>query len=231
VSKLRQRKTNTGNIGLAPWSIRNYLVVLKSALKWAAEHGFIARAPRFPKVRVPRLRPQPVLQDDYLKLLAAAPDPEWKAYMMCGWWAGLRMSEAKNLRRSESRRWPYVAGNRIVLPADFSKSNRDDWVPLHKELAVAIDALPADTDEFFPNIAAISRRGIGARISKIAKAAGVRLSMHKLRKGFGCRIAKQLGRGDAPVLHRLMRHSSMQLTMDFYASTDDALEDRMRMLT
>ena len=104
-------------------------------------------------------------------------------------------------------------------------------MPLHKELAVAIDALPADGDEVFPSIAALTRRGIGARISKIAKKAGVRLSMHKLRKGFGCRIAKQLGRGDAPVLHRLMRHSSMQLTMDFYASTDDVLEDRMRTLT
>jgi integrase len=76
----------------------------------------------------------------------------------------------------------------------------------------------------------MSQRGISAHISRIAKKAGVRLSMHMLRKGFGCRIAKQLGRGDAPVLHRLMRHSSMQLTMDFYAGVDDALEDRMGML-
>ena len=48
----------------------------------------------------------------------------------------------------------------------------------------------------------------------LAKRAGVKLSMHRLRKGFGCRVAKQLGRGNAPVLHRLMRHSSMQLTME-----------------
>ena len=49
--------------------------------------------------------------------------------------------------------------------------------------------------------------------------------MHRLRKGFGGRVAKQLGKGNAPVLHRLMRHSSMPVTMDYYASVDDALQD------
>jgi len=60
--------------------------------------------------------------------------------------------------------------------------------------------------------------------------AGVKLSMHRLRKGFGCRVAAQLGRGNAPVLHRLMRHSSMQITMDFYASVDNVLHDAIRQL-
>ena len=52
----------------------------------------------------------------------------------------------------------------------------------------------------------------------------------QVRKGFGCRVAKQLGKGNAPVLHRLMRHSSMQVTMDYYASVDDALQDAIRNL-
>ena len=54
--------------------------------------------------------------------------------------------------------------------------------------------------------------------------------MHRLRKGFGCRVAAQLGKGNAPVLHRLMRHSSMQITMDFYASVDDVLHDAIHQL-
>jgi len=62
----------------------------------------------------------------------------------------------------------------------------------------------------------------------MAKQAGVRLSMHRLRKGFGCRAAKQLGKGNAPILHTLMRHSSMQVTMDFYASVDDVLQEAIR---
>ena len=60
--------------------------------------------------------------------------------------------------------------------------------------------------------------------------AGVRLSMHQLRKGFGCRVAKTLGKGNAPVLHELMRHSSMQITMD-YATVDDVLQDAINQLT
>ncbi|OAI39238.1 hypothetical protein AYO40_01320 [Planctomycetaceae bacterium SCGC AG-212-D15] len=64
----------------------------------------------------------------------------------------------------------------------------------------------------------------------MAKEAGVKLSMHRLRKGFGCRVAKQLGKGGAPVLHVLMRHASMQVTMDYYASVDDALQDVIREL-
>jgi hypothetical protein len=33
------------------------------------------------------------------------------------------------------------------------------------------------------------------------------------------------------VLHELMRHSSMQITMDYYASVDDALQDAINQLT
>ena len=41
----------------------------------------------------------------------------------------------------------------------------------------------------------------------------------------GCRAAKNLGKGGAAMLHELMRHASMQVTMDYYANVDDALQD------
>jgi integrase len=44
--------------------------------------------------------------------------------------------------------------------------------------------------------------------------------MHSLRKGFGCRCA---GKVPAQVLQRLMRHSNVSLTMQFYANVDDAV--------
>ena len=55
--------------------------------------------------------------------------------------------------------------------------------------------------------------------------------MHRLRKGYGCRAASQLGNGNAPILHRLMRHSSMQITMDYYANVDDVLQEAVASLT
>jgi hypothetical protein len=37
--------------------------------------------------------------------------------------------------------------------------------------------------------------------------------------------AKTLGKGGAAMPHGLMRHSSVQITMDYYAGVDDALQD------
>ena len=64
-----------------------------------------------------------------------------------------------------------------------------------------------------------------------ANKAGVNLSVHKLRKGFGCRAAQQLANGDAPIPHTPMRHSSMQITLNYYASVDDTLQATIDGLT
>ena len=77
----------------------------------------------------------------------------------------------------------------------------------------------------------MTRNGVTMRVRCIAKKAGVRLSMHRLRKGFGCRVAKMLGKPGAPMLHELMRHASMQTTMDYYASVDDAKQEAIARLT
>src|SRR5580704_3442951 len=171
-------------------------------------------------------------------MLDCAPDAHWRAFLLCGWWAGLRLSEALHLRRArnDKRPWLDLDGGRIVLPAEFAKSDEDQWVPLHPTLRQALEDLPVTGDEVFPfrsrkGGTPLSRNGVTNRVILIAKRAGVRLSMHRLRKGFGCRVAKQLGKGNAPVLHSLMRHSSMQITMDYYASVDDVLQSAMNTLT
>jgi integrase len=64
--------------------------------------------------------------------------------------------------------------------------------------------------------------GVSLMITKLAKAAGVKLSMKQLRKGFGTRHA---GRVPAQVLQRLMRHANISTTTDFYANVDAAAEE------
>jgi integrase len=66
----------------------------------------------------------------------------------------------------------------------------------------------------------LSDIGVSQRVCKLAQKAGVRLSFHTLRKGFGCRYA---GRVPAQVLQKLMRHASVKTTMDYYANVDDAV--------
>jgi hypothetical protein len=40
-----------------------------------------------------------------------------------------------------------------------------------------------------------------------------------------------MGKGGAAMLHELMRHASMQTTMDYYASVDDAKQEAISRLT
>jgi integrase len=232
---LRTRKQANGKVGLAAWTRRNYLVALRTALAWGVEQGYLDELPAFPKVRVPRKKPYPIAQQDYEKMLAKAPDELWRAFLLCAWWAGLWLSEAWKLQweRSEDFPWLDLPYNRIVLPASFAKSDEDQSVPLHPVLREALEKLPRTDPEVFPFRSRVTgkpltRNGVTSRVIGIAEKAGVKLSMHRLRKGFGCRVAKQLGKGNAPVLHALMRHSSMQVTMDFYANVDDALQDVIR---
>ncbi len=147
------------------------------------------------------------------------------------------MSEARELRWNRSEEWPWIdfESNRIVLPAVFAKSGQDQGVPLHPVLRQILAELPRTSELVFPFTSRmgggrLSRSAITHRVLTMAKAAGVKLGMHKLRKGFGCRVAKTLGKGNAPVLHELMRHSSMQITMDYYANVDDVLQDAMKQL-
>jgi integrase len=212
-------------------TVKNYLVALKTALGWAVQQKLLPYVPNFPKIRVPKKKPQPIPAESFEKLLAKAPDDLWRAYLQCGWWAGLRLSEARHLRWEPSDSFPWLdfEGNRIFLPAGFSKSAKDQWVPLHPVLRQALAALPRTGLEVFPfrtrKGKPPTRGAISHRVLNMAKKAGVKLSMHRLRKGFGCRAAKMLGKGGAAMLHELMRHSSMQITMDYYANVDDALQD------
>jgi integrase len=63
---------------------------------------------------------------------------------------------------------------------------------------------------------------VGRRIILLAKKAGVKLTMRTLRRGFGCRYA---GKVPAQVLQKLMRHSNISITMDYYANVDQAVEE------
>ncbi len=91
VQGMRERKKRGGAVGLAAYTVRNYLVVLKTALGWAAEQKMIPGMPSFPKIKTPKIKPQAIPSESFEKLLDKAPDQFWKAYLSCAWWAGMRL--------------------------------------------------------------------------------------------------------------------------------------------
>ena len=73
---------------------------------------------------------------------------------------------------------------------------------MHEVLRQALTELPRAGDLVFPfrsrkGGGRLSADGLSNRVRLLARQAGVRLSMHQLRKGFGCRVAKTLGKGNA----------------------------------
>jgi integrase len=68
----------------------------------------------------------------------------------------------------------------------------------------------------------ISASAVSDRIARLAKLAGVRLTMKSLRRGFGCRYA---GKVPAQVLQKLRRHARIKTTLDYCANVDDAARE------
>jgi integrase len=210
----------------APSTIRQRLALLRTALGWAVDQGLLPKLPVFPTIKVPKRKPQPIPPESFERLLAKAATPDIKAFLLAGWLGGLRLHEAFFLEWKETSEAPWInfAADRIIFPAEFAKAGEDQWVPLDPVLRTALGTLPRQGRKVFQFVSkrtkdALTIDGIGERIRRLAQKAGVRLTMHSLRKGFGCRYA---GRVPAQVLQKLMRHHNISLTMTYYANVDDA---------
>jgi integrase len=111
-----------------------------------------------------------------------------------------------------------------VLPAEFAKADQHQWVPIATDLREVLEALPREGPHVFALLGARGKRlGLSAvcdKVNRLARKAGVKLSLHPLRRGSGCRYA---GKAPAQVLQRLLRHSSISTTMHDYANVDDAV--------
>jgi integrase len=182
-----------GREGMRDSSIAVRLQFLRTTLRWAVTQKLLAECPRFPKVRPPRKRPQPVPSESFERLLAKAEgDAPMRAYLLCGWLAGLRLSEAHRLEWGQTDKAPWVdlAHNRIFFPAEFAKSVEDQWVTMDPELRRALEALPRQGRRVFrftgDNGEPVGTSAISDRVTALARRAGVKLTMHSLRKGFGC---------------------------------------------
>lgn len=210
---------------LQPSTIAMRLAYLRCALRWARRQKLIPEVPEFPAVRVPKRRPQPVPSEAWERLLARCDDPQLAALLACCWLAGLRLGEAFALRweESDSAPWVDLAGRRIRFPAAAVKGDADSWVPLDPKLQNVIVKLAlqngtGSTGNVF-DFGGVQAHAVGERVRRLARGAGVRLSVRSLRRGFACRYASKV---PAQVLQRLLRHASVTTTIGFYSNVDEA---------
>jgi integrase len=227
-TRLRTTPVRGGRAGMQASTVSVRLQFLHAVLNWAVDQGMLPKCPPFPEVKVPKKKPKPVPAESFERLAAKAPDAQTAAFLLCGWLAGLRLAEAIHLEWEETDEAPWVdlGRDRIWLPAELVKADEDQWVPLDPALRKALEALPRQGRRVFRFVATdghtLSNNGVAARVSRLAKKAGVKLTMRVLRRGFGCRYAARV---PAQVLQRLMRHSNIAITMDYYANVDEAVEE------
>jgi integrase len=223
---LRKEPGRGSNPTMIASTIKTRLQFLHTALQWAVEEDLLPKCPKFPEIAVPEKHPQPVPTESFERLLDKVPDGQTRTFLLCGWLAGLRRNEALALEWEQTDKAPWIdlAHDRIRLPAEFVKAKKDQWTPLDPALRAALLALPRHGAKVFRFVNYLGQpltpSGVSLMITKLAKKAGVKLSMHSLRKGFGCRYA---GKVPAQVLQKLMRHRNIKTTMDYYANVDDAV--------
>jgi integrase len=199
---------------------------MRTALNWATKQKFIPECPECPVIRPPKRKPQPVSTEVVERLLSKAPDENMRVFLLTGWLAGLRLNEALGLEWDETDKVAYLDldRDRIVFPAGFVKGGEDQWVPLDTELREAILSLPRHGRKVFRFVEARNGKpvkdiAVSHRVVEVARLAGVKMTMKSLRRGFGCYWASRV---PAQVLQKLMRHSNIRITMDYYANVDDA---------
>jgi integrase len=227
-ASLRKRVVRGGRTGMAASTMRVTLSFLRAALRWAVHQKLLPECPRFPLIKVPRTRPQPVPTESFERLYAKAGDDATRALLLCGWLAGLRRGEAYALEWSPTDRSPWVdfARGRVVFPAEFVKGAEDQWLPLDPWLREALELLPRRGRRVFDfrnrSGRPLGPSGLSHRVVRLARLAGVKLTLRALRRGFGCFYAARV---PAQVLQKLMRHADIRITMDYYVNIDSAVEE------
>jgi integrase len=231
--------------GLQDATIARHLRHVKAMLRWGERQGFIAKAPtiEMPKASkgVKLMKGRPITSEEFDRMLAAVPKirpndaPAWERLLRGLWLSGLRLGEALVLSWNEDA--PFFADltdrhPRFRILSKAQKSGRDEVLPMTPDFAQFLQATPEAerVDRVFDlTVRATGKpivpKEVGRTISLVGEKAGVIVnkadgkyaSAHDLRRSFGTRWAKRVM---PAVLKRLMRHSAIQTTMNYYVDLD-----------
>lgn len=231
---------------LSESSIASYLTTLRSALNWAVDMGLLKEAPRFRKSkraagRRSKMRSRPVNAEEFdrfvlaLRKVRPADAEQWITLANSMYWGGLRVAEAVSLS------WDWEADFSVCLKGRFpmfrilsegEKGAKDRLLPIAPEFAEILQKVPSAERKGLVAGVRLHRDSVVHQMSEAGRRAGIIVNRkgktatsHDLRRSFGTRWAKRVMPAD---LQQLMRHASIQTTMDFYVEIDaDDLASRL----
>jgi integrase len=212
--------------GMKPATIQGHLAYLRAALRWAADQKLIPVAPKVVMPKVPKKQHiRKIVLEEFERLLTVAPDECWTAFLQTAWYTGMRRNERLDLTwdGAGGTPWADLKQGRIWIPAAYNKSDADQWLPIHPDLAKILQDRQQAHGKLFP--LSKSPREVSRKFTKLVKKARLKITLHDLRRSFGSRYASAV---PAPVLQRLMRHADIKTTLAFYTDVDDTLDEAIR---
>ncbi|MCY2963712.1 MAG: site-specific integrase [Planctomycetota bacterium] len=232
------------------FTVKSHLSVLRRFLRWCHRRGILARVPTIsiPARTVGGMKGRPPTREEFERMLAATVHvvgpqsaPDWQRFLEGLWLSGLRLAEALALHWTDNSEITVdLDGKRPMfrIQAATDKTRKFRVFPIAAEFAQFLDAVfPQDRRGFVFNLNnARGRRPsmdtASKTIAQIGERAGVKVaeikrrkgepkikwaSAHDLRRAFGFRWSLRVL---PAILMLLMRHESIQTTMQFYVGRD-----------
>lgn len=223
---IREYVGHLRKLGRMASTIKSHLTRIHAAFAWAVRQKLLPAVPHFEEIKLPRHSHICfVSPEEYPVLLAAMPTPQWRFLVQVAWYTGMRRAELMTLRwdRVPEGIWIDWKANRVQISAEACKADKDQWVPIHPDLATILEANKQTSGKVFHlnrNLCGLSRAFSGH-----CRAAGLSFKLHDLRRSFGMRYAPLV---PAQVLQRLMRHSNIQTTLRYYIDLEGSMEEAIK---
>lgn len=221
-------------------TIKANLRCLRLALRWGYRRRFLRAIPTIEMpTGVDRPKGRAITREEFERMLGKLPVvippqhlPAWTFYLEGLWWSGLRLGESLKLSWDDTRQLSIDCRFRrpvFRIEAQTDKGKETRLFPVAPGFARLVDSVPEEKRIGLVFTLAGSRQDtitqqqVERHIMTLGRLAGVKVaegkcaSAHDLRRSFATRWAPRV---KPAVLQKMLRHKSIQTTMQFYADID-----------
>ncbi|MBI5090902.1 MAG: tyrosine-type recombinase/integrase [Candidatus Hydrogenedentes bacterium] len=208
----------------APKSVALRIEALKSLCLWAVRRGYLPSNPLAGLAKIdtrPRDPHRAFNENEVASLLGVAP-PQRRLWYEVALATGYRVSELRALRVRDLD----LSRPSLPLAADYTKNRKNARQPITQELAERLRSNNQGRPEEAP-LLDIPGREAWAPLKEDLSAAGIvnqtpegKATWHSFRKAFVNSLVRS--GADLKTIMELARHSTASLSMEVYASADDA---------
>lgn len=201
------------NEKLAPKTVTEIVKLVKKCIEWNVDTFDLKPSDPFKSVKTPKLKKGRVefwTMDEVRKILELAPSPAYRAFWGLMAYAGLRFSEARNLKACDAR------GGLIRVVN--GKGGKSAELPVSSKLSELIKPFLKNDGLLIPESEVPLRSDKAINCLKVA--VGIarlpgEVSHHKLRHSFASELLRKSV--NPRTVQELMRHSSIDTLFDHYA--------------